>query len=367
MEPLKNMFNPVFLEQVGDAAEMVLEDFDKKVFLKAVFAGNWEQLELKQRIRRISTVLHDMFSGDYTHDIHSLLALTEELHRRAGRDNTFEYMFLPDYIEQYGTLHPRESLKAMERITILVSCEYAIRPFLIQDLKGTLAVMKKWTGHKHASVRRLATEGCRPRLPWGMALPELKKDPAPIMPILDLLKQDESEFVRRSVANNLNDIAKDNPHVVLEIAKQWQGISEDTDRLIKHASRTLLKRADAAALSLFGISQDVNCAISGLSLASERLQIGEYLEFSFLLENRDKATADFRVEYAIHYCKAGGKTGRKVFKITENRYAPGKPVSFSRRQSFADMTTRKHYAGLHTLEIVINGKPQATVTFDVYR
>lgn len=357
------MYNPAFLGKVADIAARSIRGFDKKTFIDRVFADNWEQLELKQRVRRISAVLHNMFSGSYEQDIKQLLLLTEALHKHAGRDNTFEYIFLADYVGQYGLAHPAESLKAMERITILSSCEYAIRPYLVQDQSGTLKAMLSWASHPHASVRRLASEGCRPRLPWGIALQQLKKEPAPILPILEILKDDPSEYVRKSVANNINDIAKDNPAVALQLAQKWMGKSRNTDWIIKHGCRTLLKKANADVLQLFGLSHQPQCAVTNLTLQSPKIAVGDHLHFSFTLVNDADSTMPFRVEYAITYAKANGKQSRKVFKITENTYQPSVEVAFTRKQSFADMTTRKHYSGTHLIEILINGASKANAEF----
>ncbi len=357
------MFNPVFLGRVADVAAASLKSFDKKIFLKNVFAAGWEELELKQRIRRISTVLHEQMSGNYKADIKQLLILTKALHQHAGRDNTFEYMFLPDYIEQYGVNHVADSLDAMETVTILCSCEYAIRPFIINDMRTSLSKMQGWCNHPHPSVRRLASEGCRPRLPWAMALPELKKKPQPILPILEALKNDTSEFVRKSVANNLNDIAKDNPDVVLHIANKWKGDNKNTDWIIKHGCRTLLKKADTQTLKLFGLDDAPPCAVNDFRMEQKKIRVGEHLHFSFALVNEAKKATTLRVEYAITYAKANDKQSRKVFKITENIYQPGRAISFSRKQSFADMTTRKHYAGKHKIAIAINGCEKASLEF----
>jgi 3-methyladenine DNA glycosylase AlkC len=274
-------------------------------------------------------------------------------------------MFLPDYIEQYGRGHLKESLDAMEVITKLCSCEFAIRPFIAAHTDDVLKQMLLWTTHTHPSVRRLASEGCRSRLPWGMALAAFKKDPAPLLPILERLKNDDSVFVRKSVANNLNDIAKDNPDLMLAIAERWMGESKHTDWIVKHACRTLLKKADTRALSLFGLSATPACTVDSLQLTSESIAIGDSLNFSFSLTNDDKENKVFRVEYVISYVKANQKQSKKVFKITENTYHPGASVRFRRKQSFADMTTRKHYAGIHRLAIAVNGVEKAGIDFEV--
>jgi len=365
MEPLKNMFSTSLLKKVGGIAEANIKGFKPGIFLKGVLAKDWELLELKERVRRISTVLHEQMSGDYTKDIKQLLKLTEALRSDKGSDNAFAYIFLPDYIEQYGTGHFEESFAAMEVITTLISCEFAIRPFIMADMDAALKVMKGWCSHAHPSVRRLASEGCRPRLPWAMALPALKKDPSLILPILEQLKNDPSEFVRKSVANNLNDITKDNPDVALRIAKKWKGHSRNTDWIIKHGCRTLLKKANNDALQLFGLDSSVACSVADFKLRSKKISIGDHLHFAFTVVNEEQNEIVLRIEYIISYAKANNKQSRKIFKITENTYMPGNPISFNRKQSFADMTTRKHYPGRHTISIVVNGVEKAMVAFEV--
>jgi len=232
-------------------------------------------------------------------------------------------------------------------------------------MDAALKVMKGWCSHGHPSVRRLASEGCRPRLPWAMALPALKKDPSPILPILEKLKNDPSEFVRKSVANNLNDITKDNPDVAIRIAKKWKGYSRNTDWIIKHGCRTLLKKANNDALQLFGLDSSLACSVTDFKLRSKNINIGDHLHFAFILVNEEPNDVALRIEYIINYAKANNKQSRKIFKVTENTYLPGKPVLFSRKQSFADMTTRKHYPGRHTISIVVNGVEKAMVAFEV--
>ncbi len=365
MEPLKNMYNITFVKAFTDIAESVFPEFDGQQFSDFVFDREWDKLELKQRVRRLSTALNQQMNGDFSKDVVRVRKLAQTVHNSIGKDNVFEYMFLPDYLEQYGIEHPNEALDVMEVITKLCSCEFAIRPFIIAHTEYTLNKMLTWTNDEHPSVRRLASEGCRPRLPWGMALVAFKREPGPVLPILEKLKSDSSEFVRKSVANNLNDIAKDNPDLVLDIAKRWIGNNERTNWIVKHGCRSLLKRADARALALFGLSASPVCSITDLKLLSAGIAIGEALSFSFSLINDDKESKRFRVEYVITYAKANNKQSKKVFKITENSYAPGVSVAFKRKQSFADMTTRRHYPGEHRLAIAVNGVEKASATFHV--
>ena len=215
----------------------------------------WEGRELKQRCMHITTVLRKFLPADYKEAIAKLLELLD--HVKSTRpdfsviDDTkfglmLEYgVILNNYVEQYGLDDYETSVKAIEKITQFTSCEFVTHPFIIKYPDEMMKQMLVWSKHGHWGVRRLASEGCRPRLPWAMALPNLKENPAPIIPILENLKNDPARFVRLSVANNLNDIAKDNPEIVIDLAKKWKGESKEVDWIIKHGCRTLLKPRDS--------------------------------------------------------------------------------------------------------------------------
>ena len=363
MEPLKYMYDRKFVIHFAGIAKDVLPSFSDEDFVTAVMAAGWDDLELKQRVDRLSTALHQVLSGDFRKDVTVVVAFANAVMDRTGRENTFEYIFLPGFVALYGVEYPDESLRAMEVLTRLSSCEFAIRSFLIKYTERTIGEMLKWTKHSHPSVRRLASEGCRPRLPWGVALPLFKKDPSMILPILESLKDDPSDFVRRSVANNLNDIAKDHPDIVLSIAGRWKGSSTDTDRLIRHACRNLLKKADPAALALFGLTTSPGCRVEELKLSSRNIRIGDTLHFSFQLRTNHNHNGPLRLEYVVTYAKAYDKFSEKVFQITEGEFKAGQAINFNRKQSFADMTTRKHYPGVHRIAVSVNGVPMANASF----
>ena len=216
--------------------------------------------------------------------------------------------------------------------------------------------MLLWSKHEHWGVRRLASEGCRPRLPWGMALPNLKKNPAPIIPILENLKNDPSRFVRLSVANNLNDIVKDNPETVIDLAKKWRGVSKEVDWLIKHGCRTLLKQGNMEVMHLFGfdaVGQYIS--VENFHIATTEVKVGNSLEFSFNLLNSNNKKSKIRLEYGIYYQKAKGTLAKKVHKISEKEYAENSTTKITRRHSFRVVTTRKLHLGLHQIAVIING------------
>ncbi len=328
--------------------------FDKSRFTALVFNDTWPTLELKQRMRHTTHALRETLPQDF----HSAIAI---LKNAAPKISGFEAMTLHDYVESYGQDHLEESLQAIRFFNQFASGEFAIRPFLIQHPETTIAFMLDCANDADEKIRRFASEGCRPRLPWAMALPPFKKDPSPILPILEKLNNDESEFVRKSVANNLNDISKDHPELVLDLCESWQGKSPRTDWIIKRACRSLLKSGNVRAMRLFGFGDPANLSVENLSFNAPSLKIGDDLFFSFNLNVRESKPCKIRLEYAIDYVKASGKRSSKIFQISENTYNPGS-VSITRKQTFQDMSTRKHVPGAHDIAIIVNGVEKARRT-----
>lgn len=362
-EPLKNMYSPAFFESIVPVLRKTLPGFQERRFIHAIFDRSWPDLALKQRVRHITQALHPFMPPSFPEAAEKLKALSEAFRQQAMPEQGFALIFLPDYIEVYGQNHVDHALDAMETVTQLVSAEFAIRSFLLADAPRTLKRMLRWSKHPHASVRRLASEGCRPRLPWGMAVPALKQDPNLTLPILENLKNDPALYVRKSVANHLNDHAKDHPDFLLAVAQRWQGKSSETDWIIRHASRTLLKKGNQHALTLQGINPQSRARIDALTLSKKTVKVGDRLNFSFSFISQEKKETTFRLEYQINYLTATGKTSEKVFKIAEKTYAPGEAVTIQRHQSFQDYTTRRHHKGKHSLIILVNGKKQASAEF----
>jgi 3-methyladenine DNA glycosylase AlkC len=361
-EPLKNIYNKPFFDNFLSN----LPEVTPSVFLPKIFDKDWENKELKQRMRHIALTLGETLPNHYPTAISILRTFVERVRSTQRSEMNFEYMFLPDFVEVFGLEDYETSVSAMEHITQFTSCEFAVRPFLLRYFDKMSAQMLTWSKHEHPMVRRLASEGIRPLLPWAMGVPQLKKDPSPILPILENLKADPSETVRRSVANNLNDIAKNQPDVVLAISENWRGISPEIDWIIRHGSRTLLKRANVGALQAFGFGTDAHWVVENLSLDKTVLSIGEGLMFNFLVKNTSNTEGGkIRIEYGIDYRKANGKTTRKIFQISETVCGVGQILRYERRQSFHDLTTRKHYTGQHQLAIIVNGVEKAVVKFDL--
>ncbi|MGG8496880.1 DNA alkylation repair protein [Tenacibaculum sp. TC6] len=364
-ELFKNIYNPVFFTTFTSAVKEIVTDFNTEAFLQTIYDDDWELKEYKQRMRHVAVSLKQHLPGNFNQHVTHILEIIQLLNSKGIREKSIEYMFFPDFIELYGLDNFTVSVNAFETITQFTSCEFAVRPFIIQYEKEMIKQLHSWSAHKHVSVRRLASEGCRPRLPWAMALPSFKTDPSSIIPILTTLKNDSSEYVRRSVANNLNDISKDHPEMVIQLAQQWLGQSKETDWVVKHACRTLLKQGNKEVMKLFGYSNIQSIQIASFKVHTPTVTIGDFLEFSFILQNQGKTPAKIRLEYGLYYLKANGNLARKVFKISEKMYPENSDSFIVRRQSFKLITTRKFYPGLHQVAIIINGHEFEALDFEL--
>ncbi len=353
--PLKLLYSPTYIKRLAADLDAVVRRFDRERFVRAVLGHGWRNLELKQRVRRISNSLAASVPGDYR-------AQLTTLQRIAPNYRGYTGTFLPDFVEVYGLDDFDDSMRALADFTRYSTSEFAVRPFIVRYEARTLGVMRGWAEDPNEHVRRLASEGCRPRLPWGIALQRFKVDPAPILPILEHLRADPSDYVRRSVANNLNDICKDHPELIIVLASRWMGQTTVTDALVKHACRTLLKRGDQRVLRLLGQHDDVPVAVK-LTLQSKTVAIGQRLSFVALV--RAHADTSARIEYTIDFVTKSGGVSRKVFKIGDRQLSAGADLRLERRHRFADFTTRKHFAGVHRIRIVVNGVERAQRRFDV--
>ncbi len=357
-EQLKKLFFTT--ESITQMADNILHfypGFDKNAFIGLVFNEGWESMELKEKMRHTTHCLHKTLPQSYPQAIGILKKIAPDV-------KGFDSMTLPDFVEVYGLEDWEISLPALGHFTRFSSSEFAIRPFLDRDPQKTMAQMASWAQDENHMVRRLASEGCRPRLPWAMALPKFKKDPSLILPILEKLKNDPSETVRRSVANNLNDISKDNPETMLDLCEKWHGENENTDAVIKHACRTLMKAGNKRALLLFGFGDPSALEIEHLAVDNPSPAIGDAVYFSFDLAVPAGAVCKVRLEYAVTFMKAKGKKSRKVFQVIEKEYAPG-TYSLKRKHSFHDMSTRKHYPGEHGIGIIVNGEEKTVISLEL--
>ncbi|MFL8712234.1 DNA alkylation repair protein [Clostridioides sp. GD02377] len=353
---LKNKFNHKSLYEVALAIQSVYNPFQVDEFIKSTIDETWDNLELKSRCRKISMNLGKYLPSNYK----DAISILEQSVRR------FPFaFFLPDFVEVYGQNDADWdlSISVLERNTEYWSSEFAVRVFIIKDEKRMMEQMYRWSKHENEHIRRLASEGCRPQLPWAQAITSFKKDPTPILPILEQLKTDTSLYVRKSVANNLNDISKTHPDLVINLAQDWYGKNEHTNWILKHGCRTLLKKGNRDVLALFGYDDTTSIDVQDFALDTTPISIGENLIFSFTILAK-KATKT-RLEYGIDYVKSNGKRNRKIFKISEVSLKENEKKLYKKKHSFADISVRKHYPGVHSITLIVNGVEQGKLDFDL--
>lgn len=365
---LKDAYDKSYIQRIIAAFKAEGFDLAETEFEQLVFAQAWAQLELKARTSRICQSLASVLPCDAVSNVELLCRVAAHFNQT---NDGYLAMFLTEYIEANAQrIGWGASVQALARMTAYASAEFAVRPFIIADQQRMLLQMQIWAKSDNEHLRRLASEGCRPRLPWAQALPVLKLDPEPLRPILDALLEDQSLYVRRSVANNLNDISKDNPDWVLgycraALAKKQSSQSRDhVIWLVKHACRGLLKAGDPRVLSLFGYDNVDQVVIEAFNAAPEA-QIGDRLDYAFTVRRSDKkALGKIRIELLVDYVKANGKTSSKCFKLYDAHYQEVEK-RVERHLSLKQLSTRKHYPGMHKLTIRVNGVDKASRAFEL--
>jgi 3-methyladenine DNA glycosylase AlkC len=361
-EAFKDMFfKRIFFDDLAAAIASLCPAFDTAAFVERIYDDQWEERELKGRLRHSTRVLHDLLPPDYRVALGLLRQIAPTMHH-----HDFARMIFSDFVEVYGLADWEASLPALEQFTQQISAEFAVRPFIAQDPAKMMAQMLAWAQHENPDVRRLASEGCRPRLPWGMALTGLQADPLPILPVLEHLKDDPSESVRLSASNNLNDISKDHPDLVIEIARRWlAGGTPEIRTIVNHALRTLVKRGNTEALELLGYAGGDAFAVKNLQIGLDVVPIGGQAVFSFDVESLSDAPQKLMIDYVVHHVRANGELTPKVFKLTKRELEPGATITITKRHSFAPVTTRRYYPGRHALEVQVNGARCGRCEFDL--
>lgn len=347
----KDRYNYESLTKLALEIQAIYAEFNVKAFLDSIFDKTWNNLEYKQRIIQISMNLGKYLPSDYELAIKIIDKVI--LNYDICLDGFVS--FFPSFIERYGQDEKDWdiSMEALAKYTPYASAEFAVRSFIIHNEERMMKQMAIWAKDKNEHVRRLASEGCRPKLPWGQALTNFQKDPTLILEILEQLKDDPSQYVRKSVANNLNDISKTHPDLVVEIAKRWYGNHKHTDWIVKHGCRTLLKKGNREVFAILGF-EDTSCVnVENFVLASTIVSIGNNLFFSFDIEAEKKLKV--RIEYGIDYVKANGKRNRKIFQISQCSFKENQRKHYIKKHSFSDHSTRKHYPGIHCVTLIING------------
>lgn len=364
-EPLKNSFGPDVPRRIAESLHAVWPALDVDVFIEDCLDG-WDELELTPRGRRVADVMAEHLPQERAEAIEIVLASfgpelpnidPDEITERDG-DPMAGFIYMPHgyFVSTYCTEAYDAALHANYELTKRFTAEFSIRALLEAEPERTLAALREWAGDANVHVRRLVSEGTRPRLPWSSRLPAFQADPEPVIELLERLKDDPAEYVRRSVANNLNDIAKDHPDRVVEIAARWWNDGDDTRRrLVKHALRTLIKQGHAGALDILGYGRTSAAEIVATSIDPGTAEIGGSVQIRIELHNPSREDAGALVDVRVHFVKADGSTSPKVFKGGEVMIEPGERATITKRISVRQHSTRRHYPGDHDVEAMING------------
>ena len=350
-------YPPVYYKTLAGQLKKVYPALDENTFYKQATVG-LKKLELKERIIRTAEVCRACLPSDYKKATRVLYDYAESL-----EEGAFSCIFMSEFVARYGRNDYLFSMQALKDFTRFSSSEFAVRVFLQNDFNRTLKIMREWSEDDNYHVRRLASEGTRPRLPWATHIPALLENPKHAAPILRRLKADSEKYVQKSVANHLNDISKDHPEWMLNLVSKWGRKNKNTAWIIKHAARGLIKQGDATALSLFGVNNKAKISLTNFRIARKQLKLGEHLPFSFNVQSANKEK--LMIDYKVYFVKKSGECKPKVFKIKETELMPGKKLEVHKTHLFKDFTTRKHYAGMHALEIIINGKELAKKQFSL--
>lgn len=355
---LKHIFDPDCYARVAALLRRHAPACDAQHFMQLALA-DLDALSLMQRLRRMADCLHAVLPPDYRSALAILKAMVPDI------TPTFATLALPDFVARYGLHDPDASMQALKFFTPFGSSEYGVRPFIRQDAAHALRIMKTWAHDPDPHVRRLASEGSRPRLPWSFHLDELAQDPSLAAPILEVLNKDDSLYVRKSVANHLNDITKRHPEWVLGRLAQWPLDDAHCAWIARHALRTLIKQGDKRALALLGVGGSAEVSIARFEVAPRALQLGQMLNLTLDITSTGRAVQQLEIDYRMHYVRPNASSRPKVFKLRACKLSPGERLVLTRRQHIRDFSTRRHHAGRHAVELMINGDTVARACFDL--
>ena len=368
-EQLKTFFSPALVRRLAAELKEAYPALDQRAFIKEATTG-LDELELLDRGKHIANALARWLPAEYPAAIDVLL-------RSLGPEHATDelvgvgmapFFYLPHtiFVAQHGLEHFDVSMRAQYELTKRFSAEGSIRPFIARDPERTLATLRRWTRDPDAHVRRLVSEGTRLRLPWAMRVSWLDANPERVLELLELLKDDPTTLVRRSVANNLNDLGKVHPALLAKTAEVWlTNASDERKALVEHALRSAVKRGEPRALRLLGYGRKPAVSIENVRFAPRRVPIGGRMTMSFTLRSTARVTQELLVDVAVHFVKARAKTSRKVFKVKRVALPPRGAVELRTSVSLAVHTTRKPNPGKHAVDVVVNGESFRAGAFTV--
>lgn len=354
MEKLKEAFNAQSVEHLANLLVAAHPKFPSREFSRRVLS-NLAELELKDRVRLIARAIAEFLPPEPRRALPILEAVIKTENLPEGVAG-FQAWPLTQVVEDIAIEEPELALATLQKLTTVMSAEFAIRPFLIQHQALSLRTLKKWARDPDVHVRRLVSEGTRPRLPWGQRIPAFQKNPEICLPFLKILRRDPELYVRKSVANHLNDFSKDHPDWLVKELAKWNAEYPMCPRIswiVRHACRSLIKAGHPAALRLQGFSP-AKVANASLRLAATKVKMGEGITFTF--SARAARSEAWLVDYAIHHRKSNGESKPKVFKWTKASLTKGDELVLEKRHRFVEISTRKYYPGIHHVEVFVNGK-----------
>lgn len=356
MGDVKDMFSKPVISDLGEKLKKASKDFQTEKFMQAVFCEEWEQLELFARLSHIAKILGKMFNN-YEESLDIIYAVLPECNLAQG-------MIFPQFVAENGLDKLNESTAALAKITEHSTCEFAVRPFIDKYPEQMFEILMGWTKSHNEHVRRLASEGTRFSIPWGARLQVIKHKHDYALPILENLKDDPAEYVRKSVGNNLNELSKIAPDLVIKTAREWMRGSKNTNRIIKNACRTMLKKAYPPVMELFGLAKPAGISVKLISVSSN-VKPNDDLAFAFEIANETKDGIKVRIGYDIGFLKSNGKINYKENRISERICKPGITM-VERKHKIAQTSTKKIYMGRHELKVTINGCIMSEAEFTVY-
>jgi 3-methyladenine DNA glycosylase AlkC len=374
---LKHLLPMTAALQLGEGLKSAGVTLSLAAWQRALGA-DFEQLGLMDRGRRLSVVLGQFLPNDFRQ---AAPLLVQTMGRPMGLDTRGEpvapgdvassFYHLPHsmYIAEHGLDHLPEAMQAQHALTQRFTAEFSLRPFLQAHTQATLAHLTQWASDPSAHVRRAVSEATRPRLPWAARLPDFVRDPSPVLPLLTRLRDDSSSYVRRSVANHLNDIGKDHPELLTGTARQWLDdapVPASRQALLRHALRTAIKRGDAQALALFGHGQASVLKIQSANITPSKARIGDSVTLHCTLHNPTAQAASALADWRVFYVKANGTLSPKVFKGSTVQIGAHGHSVLEKTLSLRQMSTRTHHPGRHTVEIVLNGHAHSIGHFDLH-
>lgn len=368
-DPIKTFFSAALVRRLAAEVRRVHPTFPTRRFVTMASDG-LEDLELLDRAKHIADALAEHLPDSYADAVDILL-------RSLGPEHATDelvgvgmapFFYLPHvlFVADRGLDHFELSMKAQYELTKRFSAESSIRPYIAKYPEETLRVLRRWTRDENAHVRRLVSEGTRLRLPWTARVAWLDANPGRVLDLLELLKDDPTTLVRRSVANNLNDLGKVHPDLLIRTCAAWlEGASAERRSLVEHALRSAVKRGQAEALGLLGFGEKACVAIEDVRFTPRRVAIGERVAIRFVLRSTSRSVQSLLVDLGVHFVKANGRVTRKVFKLNRVTLAPRARMEIRTSVSLAVHTTRKPRPGRHEVEVIVNGKAVPVGSFVV--